>query len=120
MVEVNQKNEIVAIKTRNNKKNKIKVYPIEKLKTRISLVKTLGVTLVGLRCQDFDKTKGCSIEIEYPSNIMAGSFKTFKAKLERQDDVWILTENQKHFTQMHLVAKKMMGLLIGIKKIDLR
>lgn len=118
MVTINDRGLITAIKTRNNKKNKIKTYPISVLDKPITLVKAVGVTLVGLTCTNFKTNQGCDIAIEYPSNITLGRFKNFQAKLEKTGGRWRLTRDGKPFDHMFLVARKLMGLLIGIKRIE--
>lgn len=118
MVTIDDRGLITAIKTRNNKKNKIKTYPISVLDKPITLVKAVGVTLVGLTCTNFATNKGCDITIEYPSNITFGRFKNFHAKLEKTGGRWRLTRDGKPFDNMFLVARKLMGLLIGIKRIE--
>jgi hypothetical protein len=120
MVTINDRGLISAIKTRNNNKNKVKVYPIGVLDKPITLVKAVGVTLVSLTCNNFATNKGCDISIEYPSNLTVGRFKYFNAKLEKVSSKWQLTHNGKPFQEMFLVARKIMGLLIGIKRIDVR
>ena len=120
MIALNDRKLISAIKTRNNKKNKIKTYSVSVLDKPITLVKAVGVTLVSLSCKNFATNRGCDIEIEYPSNITLGAFKKFHAKLQRVDGKWALTKDGKPFTKMFLVARKLMGLLIGIKRIDVQ
>ena len=120
MIALNDRKLITAIKTKNNKKNKIKTYPVSVLDKPITLVKAVGVTLVSLSCNNFATNRGCDISIEYPSNLTLGSFKFFHAKLEMVAGKWRLTKDGKPFTQMFLVARKLMGLLIGIKRIDVR
>lgn len=120
MISLNPRKLISAIKTRNNKKNKVKVYPVSVLDKPITLVKAVGVTIVSLSCTNFATNRGCDISIEYPSNITLGRFKFFHAKLEKVNGKWHLTRDGKPFTKMHLVARKLMGLLIGIKRIDVQ
>lgn len=120
MISLNDRKLISAIKTRNNKKNKIKTYPVSVLNKPITLVKAVGVTLVSLACNNFGTNRGCDIKIEYPSNITLGRFKFFHAKLEKNNGQWRLTKDGKPFSKMYLVAKKLMGLLIGIKRIEVR
>lgn len=120
MIALNDRKLIEAIKTRNNKKNKIKTYPVSVLDKPITLVKAVGVTLVSLTCNNFATNRGCDISIEYPSNLTLGKFKYFHAKLEKKDGKWTLTKNGKPFTKMFLVARKLMGLLIGIKRIEVQ
>lgn len=118
MITLNSRKLISAIKTRNTKKNKTKVYPVSVLDKPITLVKAVGVTLVSLSCNNFATHRGCDINIEYPSNLTLGKFKFFKAKLEKIEGKWVLTKDGKPFSKMNLVARKLMGLLIGIKRID--
>jgi len=120
MIHLNDRKLIESIKTRNNEKNKLKVYPVKVLNNPITLVKALGVTLVSLKCTDFATNRGCNIDIEYPSNIAIGSFKIFKAKLSKVGGKWQLSHNNKKFTQLHLIARKAFGILIGIKRIEAR
>ncbi len=117
LIDLNQSKLISGIKTRNNKKNKIKNYPVNVLNKPITLVKAAGITLVSLSCKNFGTNRGCDIEIEYPSNLTIGQFKIFKAKLEQIDSQWKLTHRGIPFTKLHLESKKFLGLLIGIKKI---
>lgn len=113
------KNAIQSIKTVSNK-NKVKNYPVSLLGKPISLVKTAGITLVSLECKNFHPVIGCDIEIEYPSNIAIASFDKFKARLLRVRGKWKLITNNKIFSDMKLVARKVAGILVGVKKIDLK
>ncbi len=109
---------ITAILTKNNKKNKKKVYPVNVLNKPIILVKAIGIDLISLKCDNFATSRGCDITIEYPYNLTIGRFKKFKAKLQKIDGQWQLTdENNKRFNQLFLKAKKILGVLIGIKRI---
>ena len=117
-VEVNEANEITAIKTINDQKKKTKIYKTNVLDKEITLVKAVGVTLVSLKCNNFNPQKGCDIVIEYPYNLTYGKFKSFNAKLMRIENDWNLVADNRVFRKMHLVAKKLLGLLIGIKKIE--
>ncbi len=118
-VTLNNRKLISAIKTKSSKKKHPKTYPVSVLSQPITLVKAVGVTIISLKCLNFATSKGCDIEIEYPSNITIGSFKTFKAKLEFIKGKWQLTHNSKPFTKMHLISRKLLGLLIGIKRIEI-
>ncbi|CAM9866727.1 unnamed protein product [Chrysoparadoxa australica] len=120
MITLNDRFLIEAIKTKNNQKNRIKNYPVSVLGKPITLVKAVGVTLVSLSCTNFATSRGCDITIEYPANIAVGSFKNFHAKLEKVDGKWQLSHQGKKFTKLHLVARKALGLLIGIKRIEPR
>ncbi|MCP4913399.1 MAG: hypothetical protein GY909_09775 [Oligoflexia bacterium] len=117
LVTVDEKKEVVAIKTRNNKKNKIKVYKTNVLDKPITLVKTLGITLISLKCSNFNKSTGCNIEIEYPYNVTYGKFRKFNCKLIKDDGEWKLSHGKKSFSHLHLKANKVVGLLVGIKKL---
>ena len=119
-IETNAKNEITSIKTRNNLKNKIKTYPADILHKEITLVKAVGISLVTLRCHDFNPLSGCPITIEYPSNVAFGHFKKFQAEIKKGDaGSWGLYAGGQ-FTELRLMAKKALGLLIGIKRIEPR
>lgn len=117
LLDLNERKLISGIKTRNNKKNKIKSYPVSVLGKPITLVKAAGITLVGLSCKNFATSRGCDIEIEYPSNLTIGQFKVFHAKLEKRESQWVLTHQNKAFSKLHLKSRKFLGLLIGIKKV---
>ncbi|MBT3586588.1 MAG: hypothetical protein HN509_16890 [Halobacteriovoraceae bacterium] len=118
-VELNSEKQIISIKTKNNKKNKIKTYKTEMLSKEITLVKALGISLISLKCLHFNPQTGCPIEIEYPYNLTYAKFKRFKAAIKKVDGRWGLYSGDRKFTKMRLVAKKFAGLLIGIKRIEL-
>lgn len=118
LVGVDDKNVIQYIKTINNKKNKVKIYPNKVLKNNVPLVKAGGVELVTLNCSQFDPTKGCPITIKYPINVLVMAFKSFKAVIRKENGQWGLFVGPKKFTKMHLIARKMLGLLIGVKRIE--
>lgn len=121
LVDTNEKNEITAIKTRNNLKKKTKTYPPEILGDEITLVKAAGISLVTLRCHNFNPKRGCPITIEYPYNIAFGNFKKFQALIKKnKKGQWGLYTREGQFKKLHLVAKKALGLLIGIKRIEPR
>jgi hypothetical protein len=117
-IRLNQQRLITAILTKNVKKNKLKIYPVNVLGKPIVLVKAVGIELVTLACTNFATSRGCDITIEYPYNVATGNFKKFHAKLVYQNHLWQLQEtNGKRFTRLHLKAKKILGVLIGIKRI---
>ena len=66
MVVTDAQNQIVSIKIRNNRKKKTKTYPATKLREKIPLAKTAGITLIELQCINFRPKHGCMIQIEYP------------------------------------------------------
>jgi len=110
---------VSGIRTKSNK-GKIKNYPLNVLDREVVLVKAVGVALVTLLCKDFKQDVGCPIEIEYPSNVTYGKFLRFQAQLAFTDGKWQLENRDRPFTVMHLVAKKLFGLLIGVDRIELR
>ncbi len=111
--------QVTAIKTKSNK-GKIKNYPVHVLNKQIVLVKAVGVSLVTLLCRGFNQSSGCAIEIEYPSNLTYGKFLRFESNLVYLNDQWQLQSQNRQFTSMHLVAKKVFGILIGVERIELR
>lgn len=117
MLDANQK--VSGIRTKSNK-GKIKNYPLNVLDREVVLVKAVGVALVTLLCKDFKQEVGCPIEIEYPSNVTYGKFLRFQSQLAFSDGKWQLESRGRPFTVMHLVAKKLFGLLIGVDRIELR
>lgn len=119
VLSIDDNNLVSAIKTKSNK-GKIKNYPLAVLNREIVLVKAVGVSLVTLKCDNFSQTRGCPIEIEYPSNLTYGKFLRFEAELARHDEEWRLESRGRAFRSMHLIAKKMFGLLIGVERIELR
>ena len=116
---VNRKNQIISMKTRNNHKKKTKTYGVDLLKTKIPLAKTAGITLVELQCLNFKADEGCQIQIEYPYNITYGSFNYFKATLKKYKSQWGFYSENRYFTRMHLIVKKILGIPVGIKEIKL-
>tara|TARA_R110000868_G_scaffold61524_1_gene186932 strand:+ start:43948 stop:44616 length:669 start_codon:yes stop_codon:yes gene_type:complete len=114
-----EKEKVIAIKTINNK-GKEKIYPLSVLDREIVLAKAVGVSLVTLRCHQFNQEAGCPLEIEYPSNVTYGKFLRFKANLVKRESGWQLESGNRKFTSMHLVAKKFFGLLIGVERLELR
>ncbi len=120
MVDTDAKGLITSIKIRNNRKNRIKTYPVEKLRSKIPLVKTAGITLVELQCLDFRPEQGCQVQIEYPYNITYASFRRFRAQLKLKDGKWGFYQGDRRFTNIHMIANKLLGLLVGIREIQLR
>ena len=118
-VQVDKDNIITSVKIRNNKKNKMKTYSNSKLNTKMTLVKALGVSIITLSCANFNPSNGCVIGIEYPSNLMFGKYKSFHALLKKTNNKWGLWAGATNFTNMHLKSLKVIGLLVGIKKIEL-
>lgn len=120
IIGVDESNSIKYVKTINNKKKKVKIYKNELLKNNLPLVKAAGIELVTLRCENFDASKGCPISIRYPTNIIVMAFKSFKAEIKKNSNgEWGLYIGPKRFTSMKLIAKKVFGLLIGVKRIDI-
>ncbi|MFT6070001.1 MAG: hypothetical protein ACJAT2_002486 [Bacteriovoracaceae bacterium] len=119
LIGVDENNTIQYVKTINNKKNKVKIYQNELLKNNLPLVKAAGVELVTLRCEEFDPSKGCPITIRYPINILVMAFKSFKAEIKKDSNgEWGLYMGPKRFTKMKLIARKVLGLLIGVDRIE--
>ncbi len=119
ILNLDHNNQVSAIKTKSNK-GKVKVYPVGVLGNQIVLVKAVGVSLVTLLCKNFDQENGCSIEIEYPSNLTYGKFLKFESQLVKTEHNWQLQSQDRRFSSMHLVAKKVFGILIGVDRIELR
>lgn len=119
ILSLDENKQVTAIKTKSNK-GKVKNYPVHFLNKQIVLVKAVGVSLVTLLCRNFNQTKGCAIEIEYPSNLTYGKFLRFESNLVYQNEQWQLQSQTRKFTSMHLVAKKVFGILIGVERIELR
>lgn len=119
LLSIDENNLVTGIKTKSNK-GRIKNYPLAVLDREVVLVKAIGVALVTLTCKDFNQKTGCPIQIEYPSNLTYGKFLRFEAHLRPQQDSWQLESRGRAFTAMHLIAKKMFGLLIGVERIELR
>ncbi len=117
-VETNAQNEIISLKTRNNYKNRTKTYKTDILHKEIKFARTIGITLISLRCKDFKADSGCSIIIEYPYNILSNNFKTFHAKLKKVEDKWGFYVGQKKIKELRLIAKTAIGLPIGIKRVE--
>ena len=121
ILDVRPDGQIKGIKTRNNKKNKVKYYPPTVLDKSMTLLKAAGITLITLKCKGFNPTKGCDMVIEYPSNIILGKFKKFHAQIKMKKGQWgMYSNNNQKFTRMHLVSKTTLGLITGIKKIVLK
>lgn len=119
-IEVDQKNDLQRIKTRNVAKNKVKEYGLEVLNKKIVLVKALGMDLITLKCIEFKPSSGCDLEIKYPSNLAVANFSEYQAKLVRTEKSWELrSQNDMKFTEMRLIARKLAGLLVGIKRIEI-
>lgn len=119
-IEVDQKNVLQKIKTRNVAKNKVKEYGIDLLSKNIVLVKAIGMDLITLKCVEFNPATGCDLEIKYPSNLAVANFSEYQAKLVRTEKSWELrSQNNIKFTEMRLIARKVAGLLVGIKRIEI-
>jgi hypothetical protein len=118
IVGVDDKNTIQYVKTINNKKQKSKIYHNNLLKKNLPLVKAAGIELVTLRCEKFDPNKGCPISIRYPTNVLVMAFKSFKAEIKKVNGEWGLYIGSQKFTKMKLIAKKVFGLLIGVRRIE--
>lgn len=119
ILSLDQEGKVTAIKTKSNK-GKIKNYPLHVLDRQIVLVKAVGISLVTLTCKNFKQFSGCPIEIEYPSNLTYGKFLRFESNLVFANEKWQLQSQNRQFTSMHLVAKKVFGILIGVERIELR
>lgn len=119
VLSLNNQQQVTAIKTKSNK-GKVKDYPLAVLDREIVLAKAVGISLVTLLCKDFSQENGCPIEIEYPSNLTYGKFLKFQAQLNSIEGRWQLQSGSRSFNSMHLVAKKFLGLLIGVERIELR
>ena len=121
ILDVKRNGHIQGIKTRNNKKNKVKFYPPKVLNRPLTLLKSVGIKLITLECKGFQPDKGCDIVIEYPSSLLLGKFKKFHAKIRIKKGQWgMYSENDKKFRRMHFISKKSLGLVTGIKKIELK
>lgn len=119
-INVDKSGKIQSIQSTKKPHNTHKVYPTELLNKEITLVKSIGISLVTLKCIGFTPTHGCDIEISYPYNISYGNFDSFAAQLRKVGGKWGLYSSKgEAFNNMQLVSKKMLGLLVGIKRINL-
>ena len=117
ILDVQSNGHIKRMKTRNNKKNKVKHHPPKVLDKPLTLLKAVGVKLITLECKGFKPDKGCDIIIEYPSNLVLGKFKKFHAKIKMNKGQWgMYSDKDQKFRRMHLVSKKALGLIIRHQK----
>ena len=117
ILDVETNGKIKGIKTRNNKKKKVKYYPPKVLDQSMTLLKAAGAKLITLECKKFRPDKGCDIIIRYPSNLILFKFKEFHAKIKMNKGQWgMYSQQDQKFRRMHLVSKKTLGLITGIKR----
>lgn len=119
-LEADASGEIVSIRTKNNQKNRVKTHGRDILNEEIGLVKTAGTKIITLRCHDFDPKTGCAITIKYPSNIALGTYRDFHAEIKNEGGEWGLHSGGRRFKEMRLIGKTFLGLIIGIKRVELR
>lgn len=118
-IEVDHDNKMTKIKTYNVNKNRFREYGLDVLNNRISLVKAAGIELISLRCLEFNPDTGCKLEISYPKNVAVANFGEFQAMLKRLDKSWeIQTLDGHRIDRLHLISKKLLGLLVGIERIE--
>ena len=87
----------------------------------MTLLKAAGAKLITLECKGFQPDKGCDIVITYPSNLILIRFKKFHAKIKMKKGRWGMYSNKDQpFRKMHLVSKKTLGLITGIKRIEIK
>ena len=73
-----------------------------------------------LSCDNCDRTRGGDILIKYlrsginPNRLR---YRDFEVELRRVDDNWLLFQKDKVVKKVKLVSRKLMGQLVGIKKI---
>lgn len=120
MLKINYRGLIDGFKTRDNKKKKTKSYPVSIMEDAVPLVKSGGIKLVSLRCENFNTARGCDMIIRYPYNLTYGRFKEVKCQIKRTGRNWGIYHDGKKVTKMHMTSKKLLGTLVGIEKVELK
>ena len=116
-----ENDEIVALRTLSSRKNRVRRYDRSILDEEINLTRKLGVRLATLRCHDLDPSAGCPITIKYPGNIALGRFRRFRGEIRKRDGEWgCFSEDGTRFAEAKLIVKKILGIPVGIKRIELR
>jgi hypothetical protein len=76
-----------------------------------------GRDIIVLRSNNFAAHNGGDLEIDTLYNGITGSRKKYPIDLQRHGAYWKVERNGKVITKMHLVSKKLLGKVIGIKTI---
>ena len=119
-INVNDKNEIVSIQSTRKPNIKKKIYGASILEKEMTLVKTVGIKLVTMKCHKFTATRGCDIEISYPRNITLAKFRSFFAQLRKIGGKWgLYSAHGDKFNRLNLISNKVLGLLVGIREIQM-
>lgn len=110
------------IYTENGKENAVS---LSNLPTGIVLAQLSGKNVAVLSSPNFSSVNGGSLKLRYLNNGLQDTYKNFDFALARQGQNWnayIIGANgvPQNFTRMYLIAKKLLGNVIGIDRITVK
>ncbi len=91
-----------------------------KVKTGMVLKKVDSYDVVVLKSEDFEIDRGGHLEMEYLSNGITGSTDKKQLTIEFDGATWKLYHRGEAVTRFHFTGKRILGKLVGIKRVDIR
>tara|TARA_R110000868_G_scaffold132380_3_gene343188 strand:- start:15029 stop:15505 length:477 start_codon:yes stop_codon:yes gene_type:complete len=91
-----------------------------KVKTGMVLKKVDSYDVVVLKSEDFEIDRGGHLEMEYLSNGITGSRDQKELTIEFDGATWKLYHRGEAVSRFHFTGKRILGKLVGIKRVDIR
>ncbi len=91
-----------------------------KVKTGMVLKKVDSYEVVVLKSEDFEIDRGGHLEMEYLSNGITGSKDKKELTIEFDGATWKLYHRGVAVNRFHFTGKRILGKLVGIKRVDIR
>ncbi len=91
-----------------------------KVRSGIVLKKVDQYDVVVLKSDDFEIDRGGHLEMEYLSNGITGSTDTENLNIEFNGTTWKLYHRGEEVNRFHFKGKRILGKLVGIKRVEIR
>lgn len=109
-----------ALKMTTNDGSNPNMFGPSKVKTGMVLKKVDQYDVVTLKSEDFETDRGGHLEMEYLSNGITGSTDKKQLTIEFDGATWKLYHRGEAVTRFHFTGKRILGKLVGIKRVDIR
>ncbi len=96
------------------------IFSPSKVQAGIVLKKVDHYDVVVLKSEDFEIDRGGHLEMEYLSNGITGSTDTEELSIEFDGATWKLYYRGEAISRFHFKGKKILGKLVGIKRVEIR
>lgn len=109
-----------ALKMTSNDGASPAMFGPSKVKTGMVLKKVDSYDVVVLKSDDFETDRGGHLDMEYLSNGITGSREKKELTIEFNGTSWKLYHRGEAVNRFHFTGKKILGKLVGIKRVDIR